>query len=68
MLMKKVKNTIRCVVCLSYDVVCMGGHVHKGKEKVIASLCREHMLTDAINDKCKGCYGAYKKEMGIEKF
>jgi len=59
-------STIKCVVCGS-KATCFGGHVHNGDDKVIAGFCKEHFRNTAKeNNDCKGCYGEYKEEMGVD--
>ena len=62
--------TLNCVVCFG-PRTHVGGHVHKGEEKVFASTCDEHWGN--INPKeqedkgeCKGCFGEWSPEMGYE--
>lgn len=58
--------TKNCIICFQ-KATGAGGHVHKGDEQIIASFCKEHFRTKSTIEGCKGCYGEWKEEMGIDK-
>lgn len=59
-------KTTKCVICFTPHIHIVGGHVHKNGEVIIASLCKDHHRTNMIEG-CKGCYGEWKEEMGLEE-
>ncbi len=59
-------STVNCVVCFE-KATCFGGHVHAKKEIIIAGFCKAHFRTQHHKEGCKGCYGNWKEEMGVDK-
>ena len=66
--------TEKCIICLS-KAVSFGGHVHIGNETIIAGFCDRHdfnckehasFCKKLSNEGCKGCYGEWTEEMGID--
>jgi hypothetical protein len=59
--------TEKCVICLG-KAVSFGGHVHIGNQTIIAGFCKEHFnfKKKLGRDDCKGCYGEWTEEMGID--
>jgi hypothetical protein len=59
-------STVNCVLCFE-KATCFGGHVHSGNEKIVSGLCETHFKTQPAIDGCKGCYGQWKAQMGMDK-
>lgn len=68
-------QTTNCVKCgTSQGPFRIGGHVHKDKEDVIASVCQKcakeeentYPSIKSLNG-CKGCYGQWIPAYGYEK-
>ncbi len=57
--------TKNCVICFESNVTQYGGHVHKNTISIIAGFCSKHSHTESTQQ-CQGCYGEYKKEMGMK--
>ena len=63
--------TKTCVICYG-ERYKVSGHVHKGAEVILASVCKEHSgetlsLAPPKPGVCKGCYGEWTAPMGIEE-
>lgn len=56
-------STTHCVICFEL-ATNHGGHVHKGKEAVIAGFCDAHHDHESEIKKCQGCYGDWQPKMG----
>jgi hypothetical protein len=72
-------STVNCVLCFE-KATGFGGHVHTEKETIIAGFCKTHFkLRQAFQRSglrpqspqskpiCKGCYGEWKQQMGVDK-
>ena len=59
--------TLRCIECGEPATIYMG-HVHDGKENVIAGFCETHRPNkDYGYPDCKGCFGDWHKLMGKDE-
>ncbi len=64
--------TLKCLFC-EEKPTCYCGHVHKGREKIIAGFCKMHFdaeerkeVTVKFKSNCPGCHGEWKEEMGVD--
>ncbi len=58
-------STTKCIIC-GANATHYGGHLHHGYQKIIAGFCEQHFSTKPTIDSCKGCYGEWKEEMGVD--
>jgi hypothetical protein len=62
--------TSRCLACRGV-VTSHGGHVHRGREIILAGWCAKHKwgakLRRRVKPRCAGCYGTWNQRDGVER-